>query len=61
MPNKGYHAVRITITDMDGTVLDTFPVSHWQEELPCDDSESVGSRTSEGLLMHRIKREMGLE
>jgi hypothetical protein len=45
----------ITITRRDGLVLDSFPVTaDWRG---CGvEEESVGTKASEALLIHRIKR-----
>jgi hypothetical protein len=47
--------VLITITRRDGLVLDSFPVTaDWRG---CGvEEESVGTKASEALLIHRIKR-----
>lgn len=62
-----YTAVRITITALDGEVLDSFPVHHWHEPerelvrvgLTEDDltnAETVGSPAARSGLCERIER-----
>lgn len=50
-------AVRVSITDMDGVLLDTFVLRHWRDDSgPADeDSEGFGSNASESGTMFRLK------
>lgn len=56
--------VKITITDMDSTVLDSFIVIHWQDggngidNEALEQAECYGSPASESLLMEKIIREI---
>lgn len=62
--------VRVNITDLSGTVLDTFmveaplPASTLEsvvgKEIPVEDYETVGSNLSEMFLVNRVKNAMGI-
>jgi len=49
-------SVRVTIADLDGTVIESFVLCHWHSDDEDEDSESYGSTASESLLLHRITR-----
>ena len=52
-------AVNISVTTLDGEMLDSFVVTHWKADVPdtpqFEDAEAVGSNASESLLVARLR------
>ena len=53
-------AAKVTVTTLDGVVLDSFVLTHWKNELPDmdQDQESFGSPASNSSLTYRLQRDV---
>lgn len=47
--------LQVTVTELDGTVLDRFDLAHWRNDAVSEDAENYGSPASESLLVARIQ------
>jgi hypothetical protein len=52
-----FHCIKVTITKMNGDVIDQFQVRDWRNPYGDDNDENVGSQASEILLAERIRRD----